>query len=86
MTHETEELLAEKGVLIIPDFVANAGGVISSYAEYKGFSEKKMFKIVEEKITKNTSLVLKNNKGCVRCSALKIARERVRKVCKVCKL
>ena len=86
MTHETEELLAEKGVLIIPDFVANAGGVISSYAEYKGFSEKKMFKLVEEKITKNTLLVLKNNKGCVRCSALKIARERVRKFCKVCRL
>ncbi len=89
IAHETEELLAKKGVLVIPDFVANAGGVISSYAEHKGFSEKKMFKLVEEKITKNTFLVLKNlnkHENCVRCSALAIARERVRKVCKVCRL
>ncbi|MBI4159488.1 Glu/Leu/Phe/Val dehydrogenase [Candidatus Woesearchaeota archaeon] len=89
MTHETEELLTKKGILIIPDFVANAGGVISSYAEHKGFSEKKMFELVEEKITKNTSIVLKNldkHENCVRCSALTIARDRVRKVCKVCRL
>ena len=83
MDHETEELLARNNVLVIPDFVANAGGVISSYAEYKGYSEKKMFTLVEEKIVKNTEIVLKQvNKfnNCARCSAMDIAVKRVRKV------
>jgi len=80
MTHETEELLVKKGILIVPDFVANAGGVISSYAEYKGLSEKEMFKLVEEKITRNTELVLKemkNYKNCTRCAAMDIAKKRI---------
>src|SRR3989344_2816039 len=78
MSHETEELLIKKGILIIPDFVANAGGVISSYAEYKGLQEKEMFKLVEEKITKNTELVLKEMKShnnCARCAAMDIAKK-----------
>jgi glutamate dehydrogenase/leucine dehydrogenase len=58
-TKEIEEYLYKKGILVIPDFVANAGGVISSYAEYKGYNPKTMFKLVERKIKKNTELVLK---------------------------
>ncbi|MFH1234218.1 MAG: Glu/Leu/Phe/Val dehydrogenase, partial [Candidatus Diapherotrites archaeon] len=58
MTQEIEETLADKGILIVPDFVANAGGVISSYVEYIGGSEKDMFKMVEEKITENTKNML----------------------------
>jgi len=80
-THEIEEQLIKKGKFIIPDFVANAGGVISSYCEYKGFDEKKMFKMVEEKIVKNTKLVIKNSvrhNNCIMCSAMEIAMERVR--------
>ena len=33
---EAEKKLGEKGVLIIPDILANAGGTISSYLEYSG--------------------------------------------------
>ena len=54
MAEEVENLLYKKGILVVPDFVANAGGVISSYVEYIGGDEKKMFKMVEGKITKNT--------------------------------
>lgn len=53
MKEHIEEILHRRGVLVIPDFVANAGGVISSYAEHKGMNEKKMFTLVEEKITKS---------------------------------
>ncbi len=80
-THEIEEELIKKGKFIIPDFVANAGGVISSYCEYKGFDEKKMFKMVEEKIVRNTQLAIDNSgkhNNCVRCAAMEIAMERVR--------
>ena len=59
MSEEVESYFHKKNVLVVPDFVANAGGVISSYAEYKGFDPHKMFQIVEKKIKKNTEIVLK---------------------------
>src|SRR3989344_2865312 len=58
MSEKAERDLYKKGVLVIPDIIANAGGVISSYVEYIGGTEKEMFRLVEEKITSNTSLVL----------------------------
>lgn len=84
-TPETEEILHKKGILVVPDFVANAGGVISSYAEYKGYNPKKMFELVEEKIKRNVKIVLdRSEKDNVkpRDAALKIAQERVRKTTK----
>ncbi len=88
MTQQVEELLHEKGVLVVPDFVANAGGVISSYIEYIGGKEKKMFAMVEEKIKKNTLLVLKTakkNKTIPRVAAMEIAQKRILAKCNVCK-
>jgi len=88
MTQECEEQLAKQGILIVPDFVANAGGVISSYVEYIGGTEKEMFRMVEDKITKNTALVLeKAEKENVipRVAALEIAKARVKKKCKTCR-
>ncbi|MEK7610556.1 MAG: Glu/Leu/Phe/Val dehydrogenase [Patescibacteria group bacterium] len=57
-----EATLHQNGILIVPDIVANAGGVISSYAEYRGWNEKKMFQLVKQKITVSTSLLLKKLK------------------------
>ena len=82
---EIEEKLHKKGILVVPDFVANAGGVISSYAEYKGHYPKYMFAIVERKIKKNVKLVLEkaDKKGIKpRDAALEIAEGRVRKAMK----
>jgi glutamate dehydrogenase/leucine dehydrogenase len=62
MTFDIEQQLYERKVLVVPDFVANAGGVISSYAEYMGKTVGDMFPLVEEKIKKNTKLVLDNAK------------------------
>lgn len=89
MSHETEEMLHKHKILVVPDFVANAGGVISSYVEYINGDEKKMWKMVEEKITKNTDLVLKNaekKKISPRTAAMEIAKERVIKNCKTCRV
>ena len=80
-------LLHKKGVLVVPDFVANAGGVISSYVEYIGGDEKKMFKMVEEKIKKNTEMVLNlanKKKTYPRKAAMEIAEKRVLEKCDVC--
>lgn len=59
MREDIENELWQRGIVIVPDFVANAGGVIASYAEYRGWDAKKMFQLVEEKITKSTQCVLK---------------------------
>lgn len=76
---DIELQLAKKGIMVIPDFVANAGGVISSYVEYMGGTEADMFKMVENKIVTNTQKVLENTKNLdVRASALQIAQSRVR--------
>ncbi len=84
-TPEIEELLYKRGVLVVPDFVANAGGVISSYAEYKGYNPKDMLSLVEKKIKKNTLLVLekaKKDKVKPRDAAMEIAMKRVREAMK----
>lgn len=61
MRENIEQELHKKGIIIVPDFVANAGGVISSYAEYRGYQPKRMFKLVTEKITKAARAVLKQS-------------------------
>lgn len=61
MSEEIENEFFQKGILIVPDFVANAGGVISSYAEYRGYNPKKMRELVKRKITKTVTLVLKES-------------------------
>jgi glutamate dehydrogenase/leucine dehydrogenase len=79
-TPEIEEKLHRKGILVIPDFVANSGGVISSYVEYTGGTAEQMFRLVEEKIKKNTKIVLKcaESKNCnPRDAALEVAKERI---------
>ncbi len=85
MTPEMETILYKKKILVVPDFVANAGGVISSYAEYRGYNPKHMFELVERKIKKNVERVLektrKENEE-PRVAALKIAQERVSKAMK----
>jgi len=89
MTEAAEELCYKKGILIVPDFLANAGGVISSYVEYINGSEKKMFELVANKIKKNTTMVMditKKKKITPRQAAVAIAISRVRKKCKVCRI
>ena len=81
-THESEEKLHEKGVLVVPDIIGNAGGVISSYAEYMGENPQRMFEMVKEKIVRNVRLVIKKaeeEKITPRDAALEIAQERIRK-------
>lgn len=80
MREHIEEKLWRKGIMIIPDFVANAGGVISSYAEYRGYNPKKMFDLVERKITKSTRLVMEQSvktKQNPRNVALSIAKKKI---------
>ncbi len=81
MREPIEAELGKRGILIVPDFVANAGGVISSYAEYRGYNPKQMFELVKRKIVKATKAVLAESmkSGITpRTVAMEIAMERVR--------
>jgi len=78
---EVEERLSKK-ILIIPDFIANAGGVISSYAEYLGKDPEFMRRLVETKLHKNTELVLKKafkKNISPRRAGTEVALERIKK-------
>lgn len=76
--YEVEQVLMKKGVVVLPDFVANAGGVISSYCETMGWNEETMFKVVESKLKNNTKTMLERAKdNDTRKAALEIAKERV---------
>jgi len=80
MTLAIEEELHRRGVLIVPDIIANAGGVISSYVEHIGGKAEEVFPIVEKKIVKNVKEVLDRSKKegiSPRTAALEIARKRV---------
>lgn len=53
-----EAELAERGVLCIPDVVANAGGVVCAAAEYRGAGHAEAFTEIEEKIRDTTGELL----------------------------
>jgi glutamate dehydrogenase (NAD(P)+) len=77
-----ERYLHEKGVLCVPDFIANAGGVICAAMEYHGASESAVLDTIEEKLRRNTEQVLERaraGKILPRQAAVELAEERVRR-------
>ncbi len=76
-----ERTLHERGVIVVPDFIANAGGVIAAAMEYRGATESQAFQVIEEKIRENTRAVLeraKETKAPPREAAVALAESRVR--------
>jgi glutamate dehydrogenase (NAD(P)+) len=61
-TEGAEEILHERGVPIVPDFIANAGGVICAAMEYHGATESSAMQTIQEKVRRNTRLVLEDAK------------------------
>ncbi len=69
-------------MLSIPDFIANAGGVICASVEYHGGSESQAFAAIEEKIRRNTARVLEDamaGNQLPRAAAVALAERRVRR-------
>jgi len=77
---ESENILSKRGVLIVPDLISNAGGVILSYTESIGGTKEQAFSTITERVKKNTRMVLekaKNDSTSSRDAAMAIAKERV---------
>jgi glutamate dehydrogenase (NAD(P)+) len=81
-TSGAERMLHQRGVPVVPDFIANAGGVICAALEYRGTSQAQVFAVIEEKIRANTRQVLDvaaAEELLPRDAAVKLAVERVKK-------
>jgi glutamate dehydrogenase/leucine dehydrogenase len=57
-TAEAELLLHKRGVLVVPDIIANAGGVICASVEYRGGTQAQALALVQERVAANTTQVL----------------------------
>ena len=77
------KLLTERGILYVPDFMINAGGLINVYYEYRRMYNRKLVKMRIEQtyqtITKVFDLA-ESAQISVHESALKVAEERISKV------
>jgi glutamate dehydrogenase (NAD(P)+) len=81
-TYGAEKYLHDQGVLCIPDFIANAGGVICAAMEYQGSSQREVFAVIAAKVRQNTRLVLEESRTkqiLPREAALNLAVQRVKK-------
>jgi glutamate dehydrogenase (NAD(P)+) len=80
-TPVAERMLHERGVVSLPDFIANAGGVICAALEYRGATERAAFDTIAEKIRDNTRAVLTRSRSqgtLPREAAVALATERVK--------
>jgi glutamate dehydrogenase (NAD(P)+) len=80
-TEGAERALHQRGVIVVPDFIANAGGVICAAMEYRGATQAAAFAAIAEKISANTdeALTLARTQGVTpREAATQLASQRVR--------
>lgn len=80
-TLEAERKLFERGVVVVPDFIANAGGVICASVEIHGGTEATAKEVIAEKIRRNTRDVLELSRAKEiepRAVAMELARQRLR--------
>lgn len=81
-TEAAERICHERDILVLPDFIANAGGVICASVEYHGGTKSLAFQTIEDKIRTNTQQVLAKvaKTGLLpRQVAVELAQERVQK-------
>jgi glutamate dehydrogenase/leucine dehydrogenase len=79
-TEQGEAILHRRGILLVPDFIANAGGVICAATEYHGGTQATAFERIAQSIRDNTEVVLHRaqEEGIMpRQAAVALARERV---------
>lgn len=79
-TAEAESMLHERGVCVVPDFIANAGGVICAAVEYHGGTQEQAVARIAEQIRCNTREVLRRSRDerlTPRAAAVELATERV---------
>lgn len=72
--------LHERGIVVVPDFVANAGGVVTAAFEWRGGTRDQAFAWIESRIRENVETVLQRSAAEGRPPhrvAVDLARERI---------
>ncbi len=85
VTAQAERMLHDRGILVVPDFIANSGGVICAAVEYHGGTQAMAFQMIQEKIRTNTAQVLEDaakTKALPRQAAMALAERRLRNAMK----
>lgn len=80
-TPDAERIFHERGIVVVPDFIANAGGVICGVVEYHGGMQRQAFDMIETKIRDNTREMLELSAATglgPRAAAMEITEHRVR--------
>lgn len=80
-TLDAERMLHDRGILVVPDFIANAGGVICAAVEYRGGTRQGAFDHIDERIRENTARVLEEARRThnpPRIAAVSLAQARVK--------
>lgn len=80
-TRKAEQVLAKRGILVLPDFIANAGGVICGAEEFRGGTQRSAFETIDEKVRSNMREVLERARAdeiIPREAALRLAKSRVK--------
>lgn len=62
VSENAEEILYKRGIIVVPDFIANAGGVIMAAMEYARRTVDEAFRAIEDKIRKNVDMILKRSR------------------------
>lgn len=81
VTEAAEATLHDRGVICIPDFISNAGGVICASVEYHGGTQTQAFQVIEDKTRTNTAAVLSRaarDDRLPRQAAIAMSEERVK--------
>jgi glutamate dehydrogenase (NAD(P)+) len=79
-TREAQQVLYERGVLFVPDFIANPGGVIAAYTEMLDGTPSQAIENTRNKVRNNTAEMFRisNDEGLIPLdAAMKMAQERV---------
>ena len=81
-TEEAEQIMHDRGILSVPDFIANAGGVICAAVEYHEGTQTGALHTIAEKVRFNTEAVLaasRDRSVLPRRAALDLAEASLRK-------
>ncbi len=60
-TPEAEQICHDRNILVIPDFIANAGGVICGAVEYQGGTHAIALQTITDTIRHNTTVILQES-------------------------
>lgn len=80
-----EKILHQRGVLILPDFIANAGGVICGATEYRGGTRSEAEAVIVRTVAENTRTILERmqeDKILPREAAIRLAHKRLKEATK----